>query len=156
MTKAMVKKRGTTAIAKRDQKKKLFHNPDTISDPKFRAVFDKEKSWIGNMNSVNMRELYNDSLPESIPNKASWTLPKLSEEELIAVKKLIASHGETGFRKMTFDRKLNVYQWTEEQCEAKVNLLLRDNRVHICEDGKCLCGVTPTSSYVAKKDRIRK
>ena len=156
VAKAMIRKRGTTAIAKKAQKKKNFQNPSLIRDDKFRAVFDKEKSWMENMKSVDLKELYGHELPESIPAKAAWTLPKLNENELQIVNKLIAAHGETGFKKMAFDRKLNIMQWTEEQCERKVNLLVRDNRVHICGIGKCLCGETANSSYVAKKDRIRK
>ena len=156
VAKAMIKKKGTTAIAKQVHKKKLFKNPSLIKDPKFRAVFDKEKSWLENMNSVDLKTMYSDSLPEIIPAKAAWTLPKLNEDELTVVKKLIEKHGETGFRKMSFDAKLNKYQWTEEQCEKKTNLLLKDNRVHVCEEGRCLCGNTPNSSYVPRKDRVRK
>ena len=156
VTKAMVKKRGSTAIAKKAQKKRNFENPTAIRDEKFKAVFDKEKSWLENMKSVDLMELYGNDLPEQIPAKAAWTLPKLSEDEASVVRKMIEAHGEASFRKMAFDRKLNVFQWTEEQCEKKVMLLTRDNRVHVCEDGKCLCGYTANSSYVAKKDRIRK
>lgn len=155
VVKAMVKKRGSTAIAKKPQKKKNFLNPSAIQDDKFRAVFDKEKSWIENMRTVDLMELYGKDLPEEIPAKAAWTLPKLSEDEAAVVRKLIKTHGETKYRKMAFDRKLNIFQWTEEQCEKKVNLLA-NNRVHTCEEGKCPCGTTPNSSYVAKKDRKRK
>lgn len=156
VTKAAVKKRGTTAIAKKAQKKKHFQNPTAIQDAKFRAMFDKEKSWNENVRSVDLKDLYENDLPESIPAKASWTLPKLSEDEAAVVRKMVDTHGECFYRKMAYDRKLNIFQWTEEQCEKKVKLLLEDNRVHVCEDGKCLCGYTSNSSYVAKKDRIRK
>lgn len=156
VSKAMVKKRGTTAIAKLAQKKKLFANPNKIKDEKLRERFDKDKSWIENLKATDLKEMYSEVLPDVIAEKAVWTLPKLSEDELAVVKKLIATHGESNFRKMSFDRKLNVYQWTEAQCEKKVSLLVKEKRVHICEDGKCLCGNTSNSSYVAKKDRIRK
>ena len=153
---AMVKRKGTTAVAKQTHKKKLFKNPSLIKDDKFKAVFDKKKTWIENMNSVDLKAMYVDCLPETIAPKAAWTMTKLSEDEVEVVKKLVEKHGESNFKKMFFDIKLNRYQWTEEQCEKKVNLLLKDNRVHVCEEGKCLCGNTPNSSYVAKKDRIRK
>ncbi|TEB18091.1 hypothetical protein C9890_0485 [Perkinsus sp. BL_2016] len=156
VSRAMIRKKGTTAIARLAQKKKHFHNPSTIRDQKFREVFDKEKSWLDNMNSVDLKEMYGDCLPEVIPDKACWTLPKLNEDELNVVRKLIATHGESGFKRMAFDRKLNRYQWTEDQCEKKVKLLLVDNRIHVCEHGKCLCGDTANSSYVSKKGRIRK
>jgi hypothetical protein len=156
VSKAMIKKRGTTAIAKKLQKKKHSVNPTAIRDDKFRAVYDKEKTMLENMRSVDLKTLYNDSLPVSIPSKAAWTLPKLNEEEVSVVRKLISLHGEGGFKKMACDRKHNKYQWTEEQCQKKVNLLVNENRVHICEDGKCLCAYTQNSSYVPKRDRIRK
>lgn len=156
VAKAMVKKRGTTAIAKVTVKKQRFTNPSTIRDPQLRERFDKEKSWLTNLESTDMKEMYENSLPVSIPDKAAWTLPKLSEDALAAVRKLIASHGESNFNKMAYDRKLNIFQWTEAQCEQKVKLLLVDNRIHVCSEGTCLCGYTPNSSYVAKKDRIRK
>jgi hypothetical protein len=156
VTKAMVRRKGTTAIAKKEQKKKHFQNPSAIQDIKFKALFDKKKSWIENMNSVDLKEMYCDSLPETIPDKASWTIPKLNEEEVTCLTKLIGKHGDSSFRKMSFDRKLNVFQWTEEQCAKKVKMLLVDKLVHVCEDGKCLCGYTPNSSYVPKEGRIRK
>jgi hypothetical protein len=151
----MLKKKGTTAISKQIHQKKLFTNPSAITDVKFKGLFDREKTWGENMKAVNFKDMYSDSLPEFIPDKASWTLPKLSEDELAVVQKLISAHGETQYRKMFFDRKINIFQWTEEQCERKVNLL-KENRVHICNEGKCLCGSTPNSSYVPRKDRIRR
>ena len=132
--KAMVKKRGSTAIAKLAQKKKLFENPSQIQDEKFKDRFNKKMTWIQNMRATDLKEMYGESLPEDIAAKAQWTLPKLSEDELAIVKKLIATHGESNFKKMSFDRKVNLLQWTEDQCEKKVNLLLKDNRVHVCEE----------------------
>lgn len=155
VAKAMVRKKGTSAIVKQTHKKKLFANPSAIRDQKFKERFDKDKSWIENMNAVDLKEMYSASLPESIAAKAKWTLSKLSEDELVVVQKLLAAHGPTNFRKMFLDRKLNKFQWTEHQCEKKVNLLI-ENRIHVCQDGKCLCGDTPNSSYVARKDRVRK
>jgi hypothetical protein len=156
VAKAMIKKRGSTAIAKLPQKKKLFTNPNRIQDAKLKERFDKEKSWIQNLKTTNLKEMYSEQLPETIPDKAAWTVPKLSEDEATTVRRLVQVHGEINFRKMAFDRKLNIYQWTEDQCQNKVKMLLVDKRFHVCEDGKCLCGCTPNSSYVAKKDRIRK
>ncbi len=155
VAKAMVQKRGTTAIAQLRVKKRRFTNPSTIQDPHLRERFDKEKSWLANLASTDLKEMYEQSLPETIASKAAWTLSKLSEDEVVVVRKLIGAHGETSYRKMAFDRKLNKLQWTEEQCEKKVKLLVEENRVHVCEDGKCLCGYTPNSSYVARKDRVR-
>jgi hypothetical protein len=155
VAKAMIRKKGTTAIARQQQKKKNFQNPSLIRDEKFREVFDKEKSWVENMKSVDLKEMYGECLPESIPDKAAWTIQKLNEDEVDIVRKMVAKHGESAHSKMAFDRKLNIFQWTEEQCEKKVKMLLVDNLVHVCEDGKCLCGYTPNSSYVSKKDRVR-
>ena len=156
VAKAMVRKRGTTAIARQTHAKKRFANPSSIKDIKFKERFDKEKSWIENMKTVNLGEMYSESLPETIASKAKWTLPKLNDSELAVAQKLVAVHGDSNFRKMFFDRTLNKFQWTEEQCQKKVNLLLQQGRVHICEEGRCLCGNTPNSSYVARKDRIRR
>jgi len=151
VAKAMVKKRGSTAIAVLRQKKKLYTNPELIADPSMRERFDKKKSWMTNLAETDLKEMYGDKLPESIPDKAAWTIAKLNETEVFVVKKLIAAHGETNFKKMAFDRKRNTLQWTEEQCEKKVNMLTVSNLVHICEDGRCLCGYTPNSSYVKKQ-----
>ncbi len=151
VAKAMVKKRGTTAIAVKKQKKKLFTNPDKIADEALKARFDKTKSWMTNLAETDLKEMYADKLPESIPDKAAWTISKLSENEVSVVRKLIAVHGESNFKKMAFDRKLNKFQWTEDQCGKKVKMLTVSNLIHTSEDGKCLCGYVPTSSYAKKK-----
>jgi hypothetical protein len=148
----MVKKRGTTAIAVKKQKKKLFTNPKKIVDEELKARFDMNKSWMTNLADTNLKEMYSDKLPESIPDKAAWTIKKLSENHVAVLRKLIAAHGDTNFKKMAFDRKLNKYQWTEDQCEKKVRMLLVDNLVHVCEYGKCPCGVSSNSSHVKKKN----
>jgi hypothetical protein len=156
VAKALIKKKGSTAIAKKVIKKQRFTNPDQIADPKLRAVFDKTKSWMSNLDSVDLKAMYFDSLPEQIPSKAAWTISKLSEDEVVVVQKFMKSHGDSNFKKMAFDRKLNIYQWTAEQCEKKVGMFVAGDRVHKCEDGRCLCGYTPNSSYIAKEDRIRR
>ena len=151
MAKAMVKKRGTTAIAKQAVKKRLFTNPSTIRDDELKERFDKKKSWMTNLKETDLKEMYQDSLPAEIADKAAWTISKLSENEVAVVKKLVAEHGSDGFKKMAFDRKLNKFQWTEDQCAKKVKMLLVDNRVHTCEEGRCLCGSLPVSSYAKRK-----
>jgi hypothetical protein len=153
VAKAMVKKRGTTAIAKRTLKKRLFTDPSAIHDEQLKQRFDKNKSWMTNLKETDLKEMYTECLPESIAEKAAWTIPKLSEAEAEAVRKLMQEHGAESFRKMAFDRKLNKFQWTEEQCEKKVRMLLVDKRVHTCEEGRCLCGSVPVSSYVARRNR---
>lgn len=152
VAKAMVKRRGSTAIAKKAVKKRLFTDPSTIVDDELRERFDKKKSWMTNLKETDLKEMYQKSLPVEIADKAAWTISKLSEDETAVVKKLIQQHGPEGYRKMAFDRKLNKFQWTEEQCEKKVKMLLVDNRVHICEEGRCLCGSLPVSSYVQRKN----
>lgn len=155
VAKAMVKKRGSSAIAKQIHKKKLFTNPSTIQDEGFRKSFDSSKSWIDNLQSTDLKKLYENTLPIDLPAKAEWTRPKLSEDELEVIQRFVKHHGDN-YRRMAFDRKSNIFQWTEEQCETKVKLLTVSNRVHMCEEGKCLCGSTPNSSYVPRgKDRIR-
>ena len=153
VAKAMVKSRGTTAIAKRTLKKRLFTNPNAIHDECLKERFDKSKSWMTNLAETDLKEMYEGHLPESIPDKAAWTIPKLSEDEATIVRKLLSVHGQENFKRMAFDRKLNKYQWTEEQCEKKVRMLLVDKRVHTCEQGRCLCGSLPVSSYAQKKSR---
>lgn len=153
VARAMVKRSGSTAIAKQLHKKRLFTNPNAIKDEELKATFDRTKSWMDNLRGTDLKKMYENKLPETIAAKAEWTKAKLSEDELAVVKRLIESHGDN-YRKMSFDRKNNLYQWTESQCENKVKLLTVSNRVHFCEDGKCLCGVTSNSSYVPKKDRI--
>ena len=153
VAKAMVKRTGSTAIAKQIHKKRLFTNPSAIQDIQLKESFDKNKSWMTNLATTDMKKMYENQLPEKIACKAAWTKAKLSEDHLEVVQRLIRLHGDN-YRKMAFDRKSNLYQWTEDQCENKVKLLTISNSLHFCEEGKCLCGTTSNSSYVAKKDRI--
>jgi|LauGreDrversion4_2_1035121.scaffolds.fasta_scaffold03292_8 hypothetical protein len=155
VAKAMVKKRGTTAIAKRALKKRLFTDPSAIHDEQLKERFDKSKSWMTNLKETDLKEMYEERLPEIIAEKAAWTIPKLSENEAEVVRKLITAHGADEFHRMAFDRKLNKLQWTEEQCEKKVRMLIVDNRVHTCEEGRCLCGSLRVSSNVTPKNRAR-
>ena len=143
--KALIKKKGTTAIKVEKAKKRCF-DPASIGDQSFKAVYDKDISFVENLKAANLKELFEEKLPESIPRKAAWTMPKLSEEENAIVQRMVSAHGDN-FKKMAFNRKLNIYQWTEEQVQRKVDLL-NQGRVHVCDDGKCLCGYTPNSSYV--------
>jgi hypothetical protein len=152
VAKAMVKKRGTTAIAKKTLKKRLFTNPNVIHDEELKERFDKGKSWMTNLKETDLKEMYQDHVPVEIPEKAAWTIPRLSENEVEVVKKLVSEHGPESYRKMAFDRKLNKFQWTEEQCEKKVKMLIIENKVHICEEGRCLCGSVPVSSYAKRKN----
>jgi Ribosome biogenesis protein Nop16 len=148
---ALIKKQGRVGNLQARQPKKDFYNPKRIQDPEFRAVFDKEKTWIENGNSVDLQELYASRLPESIPDKARWTIEKLSEDHQQVITKLIAKHGEANHAAMGRDRKVNLYQWTTEQVSKKI-FLLNQNRVHVCSE-KCLCGTAPNSSQVSRKLR---
>ena len=148
---ALIKKQGRVGNLQSRQPKKDFFNPKRIQDPEFKAVFDKEKTWIENGNSVDLQSMYASRLPESIPDKAEWTLEKLSEDHRQAISKLVAKHGETNPAKMARDMKVNIYQWTAEQVSRKIQLL-NQNRVHVCSE-KCLCGTAPNSSQVSRKLR---
>ena len=144
---ALIKKSGRVGVLQAKQPKKDHYNPDRIADPAFRAVFDPSKTYLQNASSVDLKLMYQDRLPEFIPAKAVWTLPKLSEEERPIVEKLVAKHA-ADFPRMARDAKVNIYQWTASQIEKKVQLLT-DNKFHVCSD-KCLCAMASSSSYVKK------
>ena len=152
---AAIKRTGTSSIVGKVKriKKKNFEDPRHCAEPKFVAMFDKEKSWLDNLKTCNLGEIYADRVPDAIPEKAAWTISKLSEEDLDALKKLTAVHGGN-ITRMRFDRKLNKYQWTENQIERKL-ALLAEGRIHVCELGKCLCGETANSSNVQRKNRYK-
>ena len=142
--KALVKQSGRVGVYQGKVAKNDFYNPTRINDPTFKSSFDKNKTWIENAASVDMKAMYEDKLPESIPAKAAWTIPKLNEDELAAIKRLKSKHGEDAHA-MAKDRKSNPYQWSAEQCERKMKLMSQA-RIHVCSD-KCLCGTTKSSSY---------
>lgn len=148
---ALIKKQGRVGNLQARVQKNDFFNPRRIRDEEFKAVFDKEKTWIENGNSVDLKKMYYDRLPEVIPDKAEWTLEKLSEDHRVALEKLVSKHGESNLASMSRDMKLNTYQWTCDQISRKL-ALLKQNRVHICSE-KCLCGTTPNSSQVSRKLR---
>ena len=145
---ALIKKQGRVGNLQARVPKKDFFNPKRIQDPEFKAVFDKEKTWIENGCSVDLQKMYAHRLPESIPEKAKWTIEKLSEDHQQVITKLIAKHGEANTASMARDMKLNIYQWTPDQVSKKI-YMLHENRVHICSE-KCLCGTAPSSSQVPK------
>lgn len=148
---ALIKKQGRVGNLQARVQKNDFYNPRRIRDEEFKAVFDKEKTWIENSNSVDLKKMYYDRLPVVIPDKAEWTLEKLSEDHRGVLVKLLAKHGESNLAVMARDMKLNTYQWTADQISRKL-ALLNQNRVHVCSE-KCLCGTTPNSSQVARKLR---
>jgi len=148
---ALIKKQGRVGNLQARVQKKDFYNPKRIQDPEFKAVFDKEKTWIENGNCVDLKKMYYNRLPETIPDKAAWTIEKLSEDHQQAITKLIAKHGEANLVPMSRDMKVNIYQWTTEQLTRKIDLL-KLNRVHVCSE-KCFCGSAPNSSQVSRKVR---
>ncbi|KAF4689106.1 putative potassium transport system protein kup 3 [Perkinsus olseni] len=77
-------------------KNTLYQNPKAIKDDIFREKFDKHKTFLQNMDSCNLKDMYFDKLPEVIPDKAEWTLPKVNEEELSVCKKLADKYGKGG------------------------------------------------------------
>ncbi|KAF4736375.1 hypothetical protein FOZ63_002422, partial [Perkinsus olseni] len=112
--------------------------------------------------------MYFDKLPEVIPDKAEWTLPKVNEEELSVCKKLADKYGKEVpmaedaeeqeelqnefFSRMARD-KLNKYQWTWGQLRKKFNLAL-EGRVHVCHPD-CQCAMAKQSSNVKKYQGVR-
>ena len=144
---ALIKKTGRVGTLQAKQPKKDHYNPDRIADPAFKAVFDPKKTYLENAASVDLRAMYAHQLPDVIPGKAVWTLPKLSEEERPIVETLVAKHGDK-YAQMARDTKINRFQWTASQLEKKVKLF-QTAKFHVCSD-KCLCAMTPQSSYVKK------
>jgi hypothetical protein len=141
---ALIKKSGRVGQLQAKQPKKDHYNPDRIADPAFKAVFDPKKTYLENARSVDLKQMYEDRLPEFIPPKAAWTLPKLNEEERPIVEKLVNKHvGD--FARMARDMKVNRYQWTASQIEKKVQLL-NEAKFHVCSN-KCLCAMASASSY---------
>ena len=142
---ALVKQQGRVGTYQGKAPKTDFFNPSRIADPIFKAAFDKNKTWIENGASCDLKALYESQLPESIPAKASWTIPKLNEDELSLIKRLVSKYG-SNFAAMSRDRKGNTLQWTSDQCERKAKMA-EEGRVHVCSE-KCLCGTSASSSYV--------
>ncbi len=142
---ALIKKSGRIGNLQAKQPKKDHFNTDRIADPAFKAVFDPSKTYIQNAQCVDLRAMYADRLPEVIPAKAAWTLPKLNEDERRIVEKLVNKH-QNEFSRMARDTKVNVFQWTSSQIEKKVKLL-QEGKFHVCNEN-CLCGLPPSSSYV--------
>ncbi|EER20502.1 hypothetical protein Pmar_PMAR010248 [Perkinsus marinus ATCC 50983] len=146
----------------------LYQNPKAIKDDTFKEKFDKRRTYLQNMNSFNLKDMYYDKLPEVIPQKAEWTLPKVNEEELNVCKKLAEKYGKEVptaadeeeqeelqnefFSRMARD-KLNVYQWTWGQLRKKFNLAL-EGRVHVCH-ADCQCALAKQSSNVKKYQGVR-
>jgi len=57
-------------------------------------------------------------LPKKIPKKGAHPL-KVNEDEAPICKKLLDKHGED-YQKMHWDIKINIFQWTQRECEKKV------------------------------------
>merc|ERR1712113_1020003 len=73
---------------------------------------------MGNLEATNVKDLYYDRLPKEIPKEAKHQ-PKVNEEECPICKKLVEKHGDN-YEAMHWDIKLNVFQWTTQQCKKRV------------------------------------
>merc|ERR1711904_504764 len=68
--------------------------------------------------SLNMKDLYEHHLPESLPEKGR-NIPKVNEDEVPICEALVKKYGDD-YHKMFMDHKINVHQWGEGLVKKKV------------------------------------
>merc|ERR1711953_842656 len=100
--KALIQKRGSKKKEMGTQRK--LH-PKKIRDESLRKVWDVKKTLKQNFENTNVKELYFDRLPTSIPKEARHQ-PKVNEEEAPICEKLVKKYGDD-YEKMQRDIKIN-------------------------------------------------
>mmetsp|Transcript_107723 Transcript_107723/g.303475 ORF Transcript_107723/g.303475 Transcript_107723/m.303475 type:complete len:159 (-) Transcript_107723:108-584(-) len=93
-------------------------NPRKVQDPSMRKAWDVKKTVKQNIESMSVKELFMDRLPKEIPKEAKHQ-PKVNEEEAPICERLFKKHGDN-YDKMHMDIKINIFQWTAQQCRKRV------------------------------------
>merc|ERR1712151_346049 len=118
MARTLRKTRNKALVQKKDLGTKRKIHPKKIQDESLRQAWDLNKTMKQNLESTDMKKLYFDRLPKSIPKEARHQ-PKVNEEEAPICEKLSKKHGDD-YEKMPRDIKINVFQWTQQQCKKRV------------------------------------
>eukprot|EP00928_Gymnodinium_smaydae_P049785 TRINITY_DN33438_c0_g1_i1.p1 TRINITY_DN33438_c0_g1~~TRINITY_DN33438_c0_g1_i1.p1 ORF type:complete len:160 (-),score=54.28 TRINITY_DN33438_c0_g1_i1:70-549(-) len=120
MAKTIRKTRNQKRVVKKNKKDPTLRklHPRQIEDPAMRERWDVKKTAKQNISSMNVKEMYYNRLPEKIPKRAK-NIPKVNEEEAPICEKLSQKHGDK-YDAMHRDIKINVFQWTAQQCKKKV------------------------------------
>lgn len=106
----------------------LAEKPDLKEPAELRAYNDlkqlkERRKILGKVKAQNPLQqiLYDDSLEmaESTNKKYQWY--KITRDEALIVQSLVKKYSEDDFEAMRRDIKLNKMQWTEKQCQMKIN-----------------------------------
>merc|ERR1711953_1363612 len=108
-----LRKRRTAKVVSRKPKKDSAQkklNPRMIKDDALRERYDPRKTLKQNLESTNVKEMYENRLPAEIPKQPKH-IPKVNEEEAPIIEELVKRHGDD-YEAMHWDIKLNEFQWT--------------------------------------------
>mmetsp|Transcript_82612 Transcript_82612/g.219300 ORF Transcript_82612/g.219300 Transcript_82612/m.219300 type:complete len:158 (-) Transcript_82612:196-669(-) len=118
MAKSLRKRRNAKVVHRKVKGQEKFLNPRKIQDDRLRERYDKSKTLKQNLAATNVKDMYYDMLPEKIPTEAKHT-PMVGEEESPICAQFVKKHGED-YAAMHWDIKLNVFQWSTQQCKKRV------------------------------------
>merc|ERR1719460_3086593 len=86
---------------------------------RLKQVWDAKKTMLENFNSIDLKTLYEDRFPETIPARRHED--KINEWERSVLARLVEKHGGD-ITAMSRDIKINKWQWTAAQLKKKVKL----------------------------------